>query len=300
MSKAFLGNPYLQIHFCVLLWGFTAILGRLITLSTIPLVFWRVVIVTVCMLMWPAIWRQLPRIAPRDLGLAMLNGLVITMHWLCFYGAIKAANASVAATCLALSPVFLAIIEPLWRQRRFSPADLAIGAIALPGVALVVNGIPTGMYVGLGYGIMAALLVAVFGMISKSLSMRAPALPLTTVQIATGAVFLGLLIPFWPLLGSEFALPDRQDFVWLLILAILCTVVPFTLNMVALRRISAFSAQLALNLEPVYSIILATLLLGEANELNGPFYLGVALIVGGVLWHAATNKPESSAGAAVP
>lgn len=297
MSKAFLGNPYLQIHFCVLLWGFTAILGRLITLAAIPLVFWRIAIVSACLLLWPAVWRQLPKFSRRDFGLAMLNGLVITVHWLCFYGAIKAANASVAATCLALAPVFLAVIEPLWQGRRVALGDLGIGIVALPGVALVVNGIPTGMHTGLWLGVLAALLVAVFSLISKRLTMRVPALALTAVQIATGAVALGVLAPLWPLLGSEFALPGQQDVFWLLILAILCTIVPFTLTMVVLRRISAFSAQLAVNLEPLYSIILATVLLGEARELNWPFYLGVVLIVGSVIWHALTHKPMAAASA---
>ena len=283
-------NPYFLIHLCVLLWGFTAILGKLITLSAIPLVFWRVLIVTLCLLFWLPVWRQLARMTRRDLGVTVLNGAVITVHWLFFYGAIKAANASVAATCLALAPVFLSIIEPLWRKQAFVARDLLIAVIALPGVALVVGGIPSTMMDGLFYGVMAALLAAVFSLISKGLAVRVPALCLTTVQMGTGTIMLGLLLPFWPLLGEGFSLPQQQDLVWLVILAIACTLVPFTLTNVALRKISAFSVQLAVNLEPVYTILLAAILLGEGAELGWTFYAGVTLILGAVLWHVRLHR----------
>jgi drug/metabolite transporter (DMT)-like permease len=283
-------NPYVQIHICVLLWGFTAILGKLINLSAIPLVFWRVLIVSVCLLLWLPVWRQLARMSRDDLGIAALNGAIITIHWLFFYGAIKAANASVAATCMALAPVFLSIIEPLWRKQTFVGRDMLIAAIAVPGVALVVGGIPDNMTLGLFFGVMAALLAAVFSLISKGLALRAPALALTTVQMAAGMALLGLLIPLWPLLGDGFTLPERQDMVWLFILAIACTLVPFTLTLIALRKISAFSVQLAVNLEPVYTIFLAALIFAESDELGWSFYAGVAIILGAVLWHVRAHR----------
>jgi len=283
-------SPYFLIHLCVLLWGFTAILGKLITLSAIPLVFWRVLIVSLCLFLWLPVWRQVARMTRRDLGITILNGAIITIHWLFFYGAIKAANASVAATCLALAPVFLSIIEPLWRKQAFVARDLLIAVIALPGVALVVGGIPSGMMLGLFYGVMAALLAAVFSLISKGLAMRVPALCLTTVQMSTGTLMLGLMIPFWPLLGDGFSLPQQQDLIWLVILALACTLVPFTLANVALRKISAFSVQLAVNLEPVYTILLAAIILGEGAELGWSFYAGVALILGAVLWHVRMHR----------
>ena len=144
--------------------------------------------------------------------------------------------------------------------------------------------------VGLFYGVMAALLAAVFSLISKGLAMRVPALCLTTVQMSTGTVMLGLMIPFWPLLGDGFNLPQQQDLVWLIILAIACTLVPFTLTNVALRKISAFSVQLAVNLEPVYTILLAAIILGEGAELGWTFYAGVSLILGAVLWHVRLHR----------
>ncbi len=285
-----LHNPYLLIHLCVLLWGFTAILGKVITLSALPLVFWRVLIVSLCLCLWRPMWRQLLGLTRRDVWLALGNGVVITLHWLCFYGAIKAANASVAATCLALAPVFLSLLEPLLLRQAFVRRDLLIGVVALPGVALVVGGIPAGMLGGFALGALAALLAALFSCFNKGLAMRMPALALTSLQMSAGALLLGVLIPVWPLLGGEFAWPQPADLGWLVVLALACTLVPFVLTAIALRKLSAFSVQLAVNLEPVYAILLAAVLLGEGAELRWPFYVGVALILGAVLAHVALPR----------
>ena len=280
------GNPYLQIHISVFLWGFTAILGKLITLSALPLVFWRVSIVTLCLCLWWPVWRQLARVKGRDFRLAVGNGMLVVLHWLCFYGSIKAANASVAATCMALAPVCLSIVEPLWRRQPFVLRDLGVALACIPGVALVVGGVPDKMQWGIVLGVLAAFLAAVFSLINKTLAVRMPALALTAIQMGTGSVALGALIPAWAMFGVELAVPGARDLFWLFVLALACTLLPFALSLVALRRISAFDAQLAVNLEPVYAIALAALLLAEGGDLRWTFYLGVALILVAVLGYA--------------
>jgi drug/metabolite transporter (DMT)-like permease len=281
-----LRNPNAQMQLCVLAWGFTAILGKLITLAALPLVFWRVLIVSLTLLLWPPVWKGLLRMTRRDLLASLGAGIIVTLHWLAFYGAIKLANASVAATCIALAPVFLSILEPLLSRQPVNPRELLLAVIAVPGVGLVVGGIPAGMLGGFALGALAAFLVAIFGIVNKKLAMRVPALALTAIEMSSGAVFLGLLIPLWPLFGHTLALPEGNDIFWLLALAWACTLFPFALALVALRKLSAFSAQLAVNLEPVYTIALATLFLGEADDLRWPFYLGVVVILGAVIVHA--------------
>ena len=278
--------PYLQIHFSVFLWGFTAILGKLITLAALPLVFWRVLIVTLCLFFWLPVWRQLARVSRSDLRLAISNGALVVLHWLCFYGSIKAANASVAATCMALAPVFLSVVEPLWRRQPFALRDLGVALACIPGVALVVGGIPGEMYWGMLLGVLAAFLAALFGLGNKALAMRMPALALTSIQMGTGALLLAVTLPFWPAFGMAVDWPAGDDWLWLSVLAVVCTLLPFALSLVALRRLSAFSAQLAVNLEPVYAIALAALLLGEGGELRWTFYAGVALILAAVIGYA--------------
>lgn len=279
-------NPYAQMHLCVVLWGFTAILGRLITLDAVPLVFWRVLLVSACLLLWPPVWRHLARMNPHEWKAAIGAGILVTLHWLAFYGSIKEANASVAATCIALAPVFLAIAEAIVERRPIKRNELLLGAISVPGVALVVGGIPPDMYLGFALGALAALLVAIFSLVNKHLAMRVPALSLTAIELGAGTLFLAVLIPAWPLLGSPFVVPTGADVGWLAVLAIACTLFPFSLSLVALRKMSAFSAQLAVNLEPVYTIALATLFLNEGRSLRWPFYLGVATVLGAVILHA--------------
>ena len=273
-----------QIHFCVLLWGFTAILGKLITLRALSLVWWRMWIVTAALLLVPRVWRGLCAMSGR-LWLAYAGvGAVVSLHWLTFYGAIKLANASVAATCIALAPVFLALVEPYIAGRRFAPRELVLGVAVVPGVALVVGGLSPQMRVGALVGAVSALLVAVFSSLNKRLVEHADPLVVTCVEMGTGALFLTLLTPLMPRDPGValFPLPGAHDAGLLLLLAIGCTLVPFALSLVALRHLSAFGAQLVVNLEPVYAILLAIPLLGEQRELGPSFYGGVCIILGAV------------------
>jgi drug/metabolite transporter (DMT)-like permease len=292
-------NAYLQIHICVVLWGFTAVFGRLISLPALPLVWWRMVLVSLILAMVPRVWRAVKSM-PRLLIASYAGvGTVIALHWLTFYGSIKLSNASVGATCMALSPVFLAFIEPLIVRRRFDVRELALGAAMIPGVMLVVGGVPLGMRMGIAVGALSALLVAVFGTLNKLLVHRADPLAVTAIELTSGAALLTIVTAVMPGSDSSFVIPSGRDAIYLLVLAVGCTIVPFTLALVALRQLSAFAAQLAVNLEPVYAILLASLLLGEHHDLGLRFYLGVALILGLVLLYPlvirrapATAHPE--------
>jgi drug/metabolite transporter (DMT)-like permease len=275
----------LQIHFCVVLWGFTAILGKLISLPALPLVWWRMLLVVLAIALWPPVWRALRSTDRRTLLLFSGAGVVVALHWLTFYGAIKLANASVAASCMAIAPIIMAIVEPWIAKRSFDPRELLIGIVALPGVALVVGGTPSGMRTGIFVGALSALLVAVFGSLNKRLVERATPLVMTWVELAAGTAFLGIVALFLPGQGHVFVPPDGRDFALLLALAIACTLLPFTLSLHALRHTSAFTAQLAVSLEPVYAVLLAIVILDEQRELSAKFYVGVAVIIGSVLAH---------------
>jgi drug/metabolite transporter (DMT)-like permease len=290
----------LQIHFCVLLWGFTAILGKLITLPALPLVWWRMVIVVAALALVPRVWRSLRALPPRITLVYAGIGVLVALHWLTFYGAIKLANASVAATCMALATPFTALVEPWLTRTRFSRRDLALGVAVLPGVALVVGGLPDGMRAGILVGAVSALLVAFFGTLNKRFVQHGEALTVTGIELAAGVALLTLAAPLVGALGPAFSgelleLPDARDALLLVTLALACTLLPFALSLVALRHISAYSAQLAVNLEPIYSILLAIALLGEQRELTFAFYAGVAIIVAAVLAHPFVGRPRLAA-----
>jgi drug/metabolite transporter (DMT)-like permease len=285
-------KAHLQIHFCVLLWGFTAILGKVITLPALPLVWWRMLLVSATLLCVPRVWRGLRALSPRLLLSYAGIGVIVALHWLTFYGAIKLANASVAATCIALCPVFLAIVEPWIAGRRFDPRELLIGAAVVPGVALVAGGVPGDMRLGLAIGVLSALFVAFFGALNKRLIDKADALTVTCIELGTGTLFLTVLAPF--MATPAFVLPDAHDGVLMLVLAYGCTLLPFALALAALRHLSAFATQMVTNLEPVYAIVLAIPLLGEQRELGWAFYVGVAVIIGAVFAHPLLHKGEAA------
>jgi drug/metabolite transporter (DMT)-like permease len=282
----------LQIHFCVLLWGFTAILGKLITLSALALVWWRMLLVTGALLLMPRVWRGL-RAMPARLRWAYAGiGVLVSLHWLTFYAAIKLANASVGATCIALGPAFLAFIEPWITRRKFDPREVLIAIAVVPGVAMVAGGVPSGMRMGIAVGVVSALFVALFGSLNKRLVEHGDPFTVTCIELGTGTLFLTLLGPLIPHTGSAFPLPSTHDAGLLLTLAFGCTLLPFTLVLFALRHVSAFMMQMITNLEPVYAIVLAIVLLGEQRQLDAWFYVGVVVILGAVCVHPFLHREE--------
>lgn len=272
-------KAYVQLHVCVFLWGFTAILGKLISLPAHALVWWRMALVTGLLALWPFLWRQLARIPlvmqARFLGI----GAVVAAHWLTFYAAIKWSNASVAATCMALGSVFTALIEPWLTGKRWVWQELLVGVLGVPGIALLVGGIPTVMHVGLATGIVSAALTALFTVLNKRYTGAYPALAVTGLEMAGGLLALTAVAAFLPPTLSPLAWPNPRDFALLLVLATACTLLPFALSLVALRSCSAFSVQLAINLEPVYAVLLAIALLNEQRELSAAFYWGALWVV---------------------
>src|SRR5580698_7087757 len=224
----------LQIHFCVLLWGFTAILGKLITLPALPLVWWRMLLVVVTLLLMPKVWRGLSAMPARLVWAYAGIGVLVSLHWLSFYAAIKLSNASVGATCIALGPVFLAFIEPWIAKRKFDLRELMIGVAVVPGVMMVVGGVPHGMRLGIAVGVLSTLFVALFGSLNKRLVEHGDPLTVTCIELGTGALFLTVLAPLLPHTGPAFVWPNAHDTVMLLALAFGCTLLPFTLALVAL------------------------------------------------------------------
>src|SRR5688572_776524 len=282
-------NPHrralIEVHICVVRWGITATLGKLITLPAPQLVWWRILLVTAALACFPRVWRALRGIPPRlALNFAGI-GCLVALHWLAFYGSVKLANASVAATCMALAPVVTALIEPWLTGSRFERHNLLLGILVVPGVALVVGGIPRDMHLGFWVGVASAALAAVFNALNKRHLGHHDAAAVTWLELGAGFLLLALLGPLMAPSGSSIVLPDVRDGALLLVLAILCTLIPFVLALAALRHLSAFTTQLAVNLEPVYAIAIAILFLGEARDLDTAFFVGVAIVLAAVFGH---------------
>ncbi len=285
-------KAYLSLHFCVVVWGFTAILGKLISLQALPLVWWRVLlcsVVLVFVIPLKAV-RQMDRRVLRQL---VLIGCLIGVHWVCFYGAIKLSNASVAVATMATTSFFSALTEPWLLGRRVKWYELALGILILPGMGLVIGNISWSMQIGFAVGTVGAFLAAVFTALNKKILDNHPPPPLVMSFVE---LFSGLLITsaFMPLLlwyaPQTPVLPDMQDWLWLLLLAWGCTLLPHYLTLKAMRHISAFATNLTINLEPVYGVFLAVLLFREDKDLSPGFYMGVGVILVAVFGHPLLKK----------
>ena len=274
-------RAYLELHIAVLLFGFTAILGDLIQLSALVMVWWRMLLTSVSLLFLIRFGKQLRRL-PRELVLKFMGiGVLVALHWVCFFGAIKLSNASITLICMATTSLFTAFLEPLLLKQRIKGVEIFLGAIIIPGMALVVNSTASDMLAGIVVGLLSAFLAALFATLNKKLVTRADPMSITFLELSSGWLFLSLLLPFLVSRETVFV-PTLADLGYLLVLALLCTTLAYVLALRSLRHLSAFASNLTVNLEPVYGIALAWVLLQEHQELDPGFYRGVLVILGAV------------------
>lgn len=270
---------FLQLHIAVFLAGFTAILGRLIELNEAVLVWYRLLISAATLWIIYGFSGRLNKISKADRWLVFAGGAIAAMHWVCFFGAIKFANVSVALVCFSAVGFFTAVLEPLMTRRKMAGAELALGLLCVAGIAIIFHFDPQ-YKTGIVLGIFSAALGAFFPILNRQLLQRMNSETLITYQLSGGVLALSLLLPLYLQLSpAPRLLPAASDWPWLLMLAWLCSVWAFQLSSNALRKISAFTVNLSYNLEPVYGILLAFLFFQENQLLSTGFYVGLLLIV---------------------
>lgn len=283
-------KAYLQIHTAVILFGFTGILGDLISLNKPTLVFWRFGLTVTSLLLIPGLLRSALSIPRGDLlRLAGIGGLVAA-HWIFFFLSIAWTNVSVALSIFASTTLFTSVLEPLIMKRPFRWFEMAIGVLVIPGVALVA-GTSQFPFTGIVFALLAAFLAALFSTLNKRMLDRVQPLPMTLVELGGGWIVTSVWVLIYHLSWPETQfMPVGIDWLWLCILAFLCTSFAYVISLLALKVLSAFSVNLTVNLEPVYSIILANLLLGEHKELSAGFYIGSGIIILAVFIHPMLNS----------
>jgi drug/metabolite transporter (DMT)-like permease len=268
----------IQLHIAVFLWGFTGVLGRLITLNEGLLVWWRMFLTVLTLLALRFIQKEFERIPLKDALKIGGVGALVAIHWVAFYGSIKIANVSIALTCMAAGGVFTAIFEPLAFRRKIDIKEVLLGVLALVGISLIFHFNPKFKW-GIVVGIISILLAVVFSIFNKKLVGKFSAKTISLYELGGGWLAWTLLLPvYWYFIPSETFLPQGMDWVWLLIMAWFCTVLSVNLSLQALKHISAFTQNLTLNLEPIYGILLAFVIFQENKDLSPGFYWGFGLI----------------------
>lgn len=278
-----MNDPFIKLHLAIVLAGFTGIFGKLILLPEGPLVWWRMLLTAVMFAAYLGFTGRLPRIAPREALKICGVGVLTASHWVFFYGSIKYANVSIGVICFALTGFFTALFEPLCERKTPSIRELCYSIITIFGIALIFH-FDARYRTGVILGVISSVFAALFTTAIRRIGVRHSSSTMLLFQMTGGLAFLTLAAPaYLALFPATALLPGPMDFVYLMLLASACTVGQFLLQIQALQHISAFTVTLSFNLEPVYSIILAMLLLGEASELGLSFFAGLALICLSVL-----------------
>ena len=276
-------SALIRLHIAVFLWGFTGVLGRLITLNEGWLVWWRMFITAIALWIYFFFSGKIQKVSLRDFLKIASIGTMLAVHWLLFYGSIKYANVSIALTCLATTGLLSAIIEPLFFGRKINTSELLLGTFALAGIVIIYFSnlqFSVGIYIGL----LSALTTVIVSVLNKKIVGGYTPQVITLYQLTGGFLGLTVLMPLYNyLLHSTIQYPQNLDWLWLLILACFCTVLTFILYIGALNKVSAFTVNLTLTLEPVYGIILAFAVFQENKYLSSYFYIGFALILVAVL-----------------
>ena len=274
MKKAFL-----QLHLAVLLAGFTAILGKLITLNEALLTSYRMLLSAVILGVVLFFRKELQKLSLKNILQFFGVGAIISLHWVSFYGSIKYSNVSVSVTCLSTIGFFTSFFEPLIMRRRIDWLEVLLGLLVVAGIYLIFNFYPQ-YKTGIIFGIISAMLASIFPIINKKLLIDFSPNTVTFYEMTGGFIALCFILPFYLyFFPAKYFVPSPTDVLWLVVLAGLCTVYAFNLSLQALRHISAFTVNLTYNFEPVYSIILAFIIFKENQFLGLGFYLGFALIL---------------------
>ncbi|EKB50062.1 DMT family transporter [Cecembia lonarensis] len=284
-------KDYLMLHFIVLIWGFTAILGLLISIGSLEIVFYRTLLATIILgliFFWRKTSIRLPR---KELGKIIGTGFIISLHWLLFFGAARVSTASVCLAGMATTSLWTAFLEPLANKKKIKPFEIFLGLMVIAGLYVIFR-FELDYWLGLVMAIGSAFLSAVFTVINGRFAKRHSPYVLTFYEMFGAFLFSAFLLPFYGYFFAPEGLlmqPDMMDWFWLLILSGICTVYAFSVSVELMRRITAFAVNLTINLEPVYGIILAVLIFGEKEKMTGGFYLGTLIILVSVLIYPAYN-----------
>ncbi len=272
-------KPFLQLHLAVMLAGFTAILGKLIQLNEALLTFYRMLLSAILLAAFLFYKKQLQKLSRKNILKLFGVGAIISLHWVTFYGSIKYSNVSVSVTCLSTIGFFTSFFEPLIMRRKVDFVEVFLGMLAIAGVYLIFNFYPE-YKTGIMFGIISAMLACIFPIFNKKLLSNFSPNTVTFYEMSGGFLALCFIIPvylhFFP---AAYYLPTLSDWLWLILLAGICTVFAFNLSLNALKHITAFTTNLTYNFEPVYSIILAFIIFKENRFLGAGFYYGITLIL---------------------
>lgn len=286
-------KDYLLLHLSVFIAGFTGVLGRLITLDSAILVWWRMAAAAVLMYLYlhvsarmqtrrrgaDARGASLRRYGIKDVLQMGGVGMLLCLHWVFFYASIKASNVSIGVVCFSLVGFFTALFEPIINRHRFSGREFLFSLLTILGIYLIFQ-FDARYRLGIALGVVSSALYALFAITNQRVGKHYEPKNMLLWEMVGGLIGLTCLIPIYNMFIPVGRLyPVGMDYPYLAFMVVVCTIGLCLLQIIVLQKIPAFTVNLTYNLEPVYSIILSMFIFSEYKELNFSFCIGIALII---------------------
>ncbi|MGB3588409.1 MAG: DMT family transporter [Tunicatimonas sp.] len=272
---------YVLLHFIVLIWGFTAVLGLLISIPAVEIVFFRTLIASgvIALLLW---FRRVDFRVPGRMFALLGTGSLIALHWILFFGAARISTASVTLAGMATCSLWTSLIEPLMTRRKIQLYEVLLGVIVIVGLYVIFRFEFT-YALGLSMAVVSALIAAVFTVLNAGFSKHYDPYLVTFYEMVGATLSIALFFPIYQRwisdTGELFLSPSASDWLWLLVLALACTVYAYSISVELMKYVTAFAMNLTNNLEPVYGILLAVLVFGEKEQMTPQFYIGTLIIL---------------------
>lgn len=273
-----MSNSYLRLHLVVFIWGFTAILGDLISQEAIPLVWNRMLLAILALLLYLFFKKKLVLVDRKSMLIFFGAGLIIAVHWIAFFHAIKISNVSVTLACLSSGAFFTALLEPIFFKKRLVVYEVFMGLLVIAGIATIFA-VETQYKWGIITALSSAFLSALFSVINGLLAKRHNASIITLYELTGG--WLGITVFLLSSGGMQLSLlpATSTDWVYLFVLGVVCTAYPFLESVNVMKILNPFTVMLTINLEPVYGILMAYFILGDKEKMTSGFYIGAVIIL---------------------
>ena len=271
-----------MLHFIVFIWGFTAILGKLISIDALPLVWYRMGLASLIIYAYMRFKKFSLKVSRKTLIILLIAGITIALHWITFFMAIKVSNVSIALATMSTGALFAALLEPIWYGRKLILYELLFGLLVILGLYLIYS-VNSEFSFGILLALISALLGAVFTLINGQLIKVHKPATISFYELSTGALFITLLLGVQGEFSLEFFTLSGADWIYLLILASICTAFAFIASVKVMRFVSPYTVMLTVNMEPVYGILMAFFIFGESERMNFYFYIGALVILATVV-----------------
>ncbi len=286
-------SDYLHLHFLVFLWGFTAILGVLISIPSVEMVFYRTLLAAIGLGVVIHFSKGSFAVSPRDFVKLILVGFIIGIHWTTFFASAKVSNVSVSLVGFATASLWTAFLEPLSQRMKVKPLEIFLGILVLIGLYIIFSvdfKYPMGMVLGVASGLTAAI----YAILNARLVKRIDRYTINFYEMIGGCMVTALFFPIYQNYFAENGVlqlnPTPMDWVYILILALVCSVYAYSKMISLLKTVSVFLIQLTINLEPVYGIVMAVIIFGQKEKMSTNFYVGTVIILSAVLLYPILKK----------